>query len=195
MFVTLVSTAFFFSIWLIGCSYDGKKRRGRELGPKNLLVENSYFCCIVPHFTLPIKFIGILLLMMPINTLFSGYSQMSWKERKKIEDKKVVSLGGKVSSFLWCSLCYICWTFIKPISRFVVFFPYAGSSEAEITFKCGTTNDEKTKGARAENDPGGTCWKLLLYITGIINHTTNFIDGCSTYLCVSDDCSTSSVTS
>jgi len=33
--------------------------------------------------------------------------------------------------------------------------PYVGSQESEITLKCGTTNDEETKGEGAENAPRG----------------------------------------
>lgn len=36
-----------------------------------------------------------------------------------------------------------------------VIFPYLAPKESEITFKCGSTNDEETKGEGAENAPRG----------------------------------------
>ena len=36
-----------------------------------------------------------------------------------------------------------------------IIFPYVAPKESEITFKCGTTNDEETKGEGAENASRG----------------------------------------
>ncbi|XLT04854.1 hypothetical protein HN51_043603, partial [Arachis hypogaea] len=52
-------------------------------------VENVSMSLILFSFE-PFPFLGCYLLSLPF-----GYSQMTWKERKKIENQKVVSLGGK----------------------------------------------------------------------------------------------------
>lgn len=85
---------------------------------------------------------------------------MSWKERKKIENRNVVSLGGKVRTIVDVLFCLSCANAnIKDAqeTHFLLFiiFPYVAPKESEITFKCGTTNDEETKGEGAENAPRG----------------------------------------
>ena len=47
----------------------------------------------------PSDFLLMFLLIVLTYVIFSGCSQMSGKERKKIEEKKVLSLGLKVSKF------------------------------------------------------------------------------------------------
>jgi hypothetical protein len=61
-----------------------------------------HYICSIHYFKLRVLEVNILCYLLSYNGYLLQYvvgnSHMTWKERKKIEDRKVVSLGGKVRS-------------------------------------------------------------------------------------------------
>lgn len=83
---------------------------------------------------------------------------MTWKEKKAMENRKVVSLGGKVSSIyhVFIALAMFNFLFHESCSFLFDFNHYnnvdvAGSQEAETASKRSTSNDEKTKRTRSKD--------------------------------------------
>jgi len=83
---------------------------------------------------------------------------MTWKERKKIEDRKIVSLCGKVKNiFIFYFDHHVPMQILLQDSLETKFLclSYIGPQESEITFKCGSTNDEEIKREGEKNAPRG----------------------------------------
>lgn len=93
---------------------------------------------------------------------------MSWKDKKEIESRKIVSLGGKVRTQL--SICHMhsvgsIYYGILNEGNFevstiafrpsILFYHLAASKEAKTAFKCSTTNHEKAEGKRTKDGTRG----------------------------------------